>query len=265
MTVEDAIAFVSDIGANHFEIAEAAAGGDLSDDAFRARIKKAADENGVELSNYVVAADFSSDDVEGEIARTKEHIDRAAELGIPLLRHDVVPWGWRESDQADFERTLEKLIEPTREVADYAATKGITTSVENHGMAFNLPERIRRLIDLVDRKNFRTTLDVGNFLCLDENPVSAVTGNLPYASIVHLKDFYVRSEKPGEGWLETPAGNHLCGAIVGYGDMPIARILERVKQSGYDGPFTIEFEGLENPRLAVETGLANIRRIWEEV
>ena len=49
----------------------------------------------------------------------------------------------------------------------------------------NGSERVRRLLYLVDQPNFKTTLDVGNFLSVDENPVVAVAANAPYASIVH--------------------------------------------------------------------------------
>ena len=40
-------------------------------------------------------------------------------------------------------------------------------------------ERVQALIHAVDRVNFRTTLDVGNFVCVDEDSVAAVTNNLP--------------------------------------------------------------------------------------
>src|SRR3712207_8560418 len=41
--------------------------------------------------------------------------------------------------------------------------------------------------------------------------------NLPYASIVHFKDFYIRpaDTDPGEGWFRSRGGKYLRGAIVG--------------------------------------------------
>lgn len=49
------------------------------------------------------------------------------------------------------------------------------------------------VIHATDRPNFKTTLDVGNFMCADEDPVVEVKKNAPYASMVHIKDFYLRS------------------------------------------------------------------------
>ena len=228
-------------------------------------IRLHAEAKGVPLSNYSVGADFRSADLAAEIARVKQHIDTANALGIRYFRHDVVAWAWREDSQAEFEAIFDTLVQVSRELADYAAPLGITTSVENHGFCMNVSERVRRLVTAVDRPNFRTTLDIGNFLCVDELPESAVPLNLPYASVVHLKDFYHRDFVPGDGWLTTLAGNAIQGSIVGFGDLPMKRLLAAIKASGFDGPISIEYEGQVPDLQAIETGLANAMRIWNEV
>jgi sugar phosphate isomerase/epimerase len=233
--------------------------------ALIAAIKQRAGEKGVPLSNYAVGADFRLEDTAAEIARIKQHIDIAHALGIPFFRHDVVAWAWRDQDQAEFEETFAAIVPICQELADYAAPLGITTSIENHGFCFNNSERVRRLVHAVDRPNFRTTLDLGNFLCVDELPVSAVPRNLPIASVVHLKDFFIRDASPGEGWLATPAGNAIQGAIVGFGDLPMRRLLGLVKAAGFDGPIAIEYEGQVPDLLAIASSIANARRIWSEV
>lgn len=233
--------------------------------ALIAAIRDHAKAKGVPLSNYSVGADFRADDLPAEIARVKQHIDTAHTLGINYFRHDVVAWAWREDSQAEFEAIFDTLVQASRELADYAAPLGITTSVENHGFCLNGSERVRRLITHVDRPNFKTTLDIGNFLCVDEVPESAVPLNLPYASVVHLKDFYHRDFVPGDGWLKTLAGNAIQGCIVGNGDLPMKRLLAAVKASGFDGPISIEYEGQVPALYAIETGLANATRIWNEV
>jgi sugar phosphate isomerase/epimerase len=233
--------------------------------ALIAAIRDHAKARGVPLSNYSVAADFRAADLPAELARVKQHIDTAHALGISYFRHDVVAWAWRESSQAEFESIFGTLVEASRELADYAAPLGITTSVENHGFCMNGSERVRRLITHVDRPNFRTTLDIGNFLCVDEVPESAVPLNLPYASVVHLKDFYHRDFVPGSGWLTTLAGNAIQGSIVGFGDLPMKRLLAAIKASGFDGPIAIEYEGQVPDLQANETALANTLRIWSEI
>ncbi|MGC4190180.1 MAG: sugar phosphate isomerase/epimerase family protein [Thermomicrobiales bacterium] len=233
--------------------------------ALIAAIRSHAEAKGVTLSNYSTGANFNCDDPAAEVARVKRHVDAAYALGIPYFRHDVVAWARRDASQAEFEQIFAAIVPCCQEVADYAATLGITTSIENHGFFMNNSERVRRLIYAVDRPNFRTTLDIGNFLCVDELPESAVAKNLPYASVVHLKDFYVRDFVPGNGWLTTVAGNAIQGSIVGFGDLPMKRLLTLIKASGFDGPISIEFEGQVPDLLAIETGIANALRIWSEV
>ncbi|MBC7725913.1 MAG: sugar phosphate isomerase/epimerase [Burkholderiaceae bacterium] len=265
MDILDAIDWVADSSASHLEISIAGLGSQLIDDPdLVERIRGRAEARNVPLVNYVVAADFLDPDLEAQVTRLTAHLDVAHRLGIPLFRHDVVAWDWRESDQAEFERTFEAIVPVCRRIAEYAATLGITTSVENHGMSMNNSERVRRLVGAVDLPNFKVTLDVGNFLCVDELPQSAVPQTLPFASVVHLKDFYIRDFRPGDGWLSTVANRSILGAIVGFGDLPMRSIIGTIKASGFDGPISIEFEGLEDSLTGVGVGLANAQRIWNE-
>jgi sugar phosphate isomerase/epimerase len=219
----------------------------------------------VELANYVVGADFRDEDLEGQVERIRRHLDVAHAMGIRRFRHDVVAWAWRDADQAEFEATFARVVPVCQQIADHAAGLGIQTMVENHGFCFNNSERVRRLVHAVDRPNFGTLLDVGNFLCVDELPVPAVRQNLPIASVVHLKDFYLRDRAPSPAWLTTLSGAAILGAIAGFGDLPLRTILALVGASGFDGPVSIEFEGLEDDVLAVETGIATVRAMVAEV
>ena len=120
------------------------------------------------------------------------------------------------------------------------------------------------------------TIDVGNFLCVDERGENAVKKCLPYADMVHLKDFYIRDKARLAGvgglfdcdngsWFETVGGSMLRGAILGQGDLNIWKILGDVKHAGYDGDISIEFEGMEPCEAATETCLRTARTIWEQV
>src|SRR5690625_5192463 len=127
------------------------------------------------------------------VARVKSCVDLAERLGIRLMRHDVVAHAGHPGDDTPlFERALPSIVTASQEIARYAAARGITTSLENHGFFVQAADRIRRIIHAVDQPNFRTTLDVGNFVCVDEAPEVSVAQNLPYAMVVHFKDFYIR-------------------------------------------------------------------------
>ncbi|WP_210367547.1 sugar phosphate isomerase/epimerase [Bacillus sp. REN3] len=269
MSFLEAIDWVKGIGGEHFEVVPL--GFDLLENASLVKeIRKKAEDEGIELSNYAIGADFLKDDpdeVQLEIERVKKHVDIAHELGVKFMRHDVASRPPAEATIVNFIDDLPVLAEACREIADHARSYGIVTSVENHGFYVQSSDRVQLLVHKVGRPNFRTTLDVGNFLCADEDPVSAVKNNISLASMVHVKDFYHRPDDrdPGEGWFRTTAGNFLRGAITGQGDLDLRQILKIIKKSGYDGYLSLEFEGLEECRFGTRVGFENLRRIWQEV
>lgn len=269
MTILDIIDWIADNGGEHAEIVpldfDLTEQPELSD-----QIRQKALAKGIDLSNYAIGANFITDSEEAyeeEIQRVMKHVDQCHRMGIKLMRHDVASRPIPETTIHNFEADLDKVADACRRIADYAGQFGITTSVENHGYYVQASDRVQRLVRRVNRDNYRTTLDVGNFMCVDENSVVAVQKNLTIASMVHLKDFYLRPsyQNPGEGWFKTSHGNYLRGAIVGHGDIDMTEVLRAIKTSGYDGYISIEFEGLENCKAAVKIGLANVRRIWDEI
>ncbi|MBO1514859.1 sugar phosphate isomerase/epimerase family protein [Metabacillus bambusae] len=265
----EAIEWVAEQGGEHIEIVPMGFSLDDNPDLTNA-IRQKAENVGIEISNYAIGANFITSDeekYEQEVERVFKQVDIANLLGVKLMRHDVA---WRpieETSFQQFELDLPRLTDACKRIADYAATYGITTSVENHGYFIQASDRIQALLHHVNRENFKTTLDTGNFLCVDENPIKAVTKNISDASMVHIKDFYYRPAKhnPGEGWFQTAAGNYLRGSIVGHGDIDMYEVIKVIKHSNYDGFISIEFEGIENCKQASKISLDNVRRIWEQV
>ena len=269
LTVPDAVRWIAEQGGQHVEIVPM--GFSLIDNpALIEEIKAAAREVGIDISNYVIGANFavqeSDETLEEEIQSIMRHVDVAAALGVKRMRHDVAFRPAPEGTVAQFEADLPVLVKACQRIADYAAGFGITTSVENHGYYVQSSERIQRLLHETERENFKTTLDIGNFLCVDEDPVSAVKNNIAHASIVHAKDFYWRpsTRNPGEGWFQTSHGNYLRGAIVGHGDIDMPEVFRVMKQSGYEGYISVEFEGMEDCRTASRIAMDNVRRLWDE-
>lgn len=269
MSIIDAVQWVADQGGEHIEIVPNLGFSFDENPALVDDIREKANEVGIDISNYAIGANFITETEEAfhaEIERVKREVDIANRLGVKFMRHDVASRPISETTIKNFEQDLPKLTVACQEIADYANGYGITTSVENHGFYVQASDRVQSLINHVDRPNFKTTLDVGNFLCVDEDPVAAVKKNIPYASVVHVKDFLYRPAHlyPGEGWLQTTSGNYLRGTIVGHGDLSMREIIKVIKNSGYDGYISVEFEGMEECKQASKLGMANIRRLWDE-
>ena len=246
-------------GGSHMEVVPI--GFDVTDDLVD-RLRERSDQSGVAISNYLIAADFTKGtqaQYEAEIERVLREVDVASRLGVSRMRHDAA---WRkpaDATIAQFEADLPSLVTACQRIADYAAPLGIVTTVENHGYFVQHSDRVLMLVQAVNRPNFRLTVDVGNFLCVDEDPVAALQKCLPYAEMVHLKDFYVRYVRvsPGRGWFPSAGGYFLRGAMLGHGDVKLCDIAAVIEASGYNGYVSVEFEGLEESRMGSEEGLKN--------
>ncbi|MFS0781071.1 sugar phosphate isomerase/epimerase family protein [Bacillus sp. 1P06AnD] len=269
MTFLESISWVKENGGDHFEVVPIHFDLVEQPELIPSIRSKAASE-AIELSNYAIGANFiqpTESAYKEEINRVKKHVEAVKELGIHHMRHDVASRPIRDTHIQQYYEDLPLLVRACQEVADYAKQFGITTSVENHGYYLQASDRVQLLVQLVNRENFKTTLDIGNFLCVDENPVHAVMNNLPFASFIHIKDFYYRktNAEMGEGWFQSKSGHSLMGAIAGAGDMDMAAIMGLIKQSNYVGALSLEFEGIEDCMLGVTEGLKHIRRIWNQV
>jgi sugar phosphate isomerase/epimerase len=270
MDVLGAIRWIAENGGEFVELSPS--GYDLTDnpELVKAVVKEAASA-GIDIASYTIGANFiqeTEEAYEKEIERVMRQVDIAGALGVTRMRHDAGNRPVPENTIENLEKDLPKLADACRRVADHAKQYGITTSVENHGYHMQGSERVQRLILAVDRDNFRTTMDIGNFLCVDEDPVSAVKNNVSFASMIHFKDFYIRDESRGmgeEGWFQSSHGRRLRGAIVGHGDIDIPAVLKVIKDFGYDGYISIEFEGMEDCELGSRIGMANVKRIWNEL
>lgn len=270
MNVSQAFRWIAEQGGEHVEVCAIGVLNLLNFPEKVEEVVSASKAAGLSISNYCVGGNFVQPDEEAyrqEIETVKKHVEIASALGVRTMRHDVASRPKTEGTVEQFRSDLPKLVEACREIADYAAGFGITTSVENHGFYLQSSERVLTLVHEVDRPNFKATLDIGNFLCVDESPAPSVRRTLPHACMVHLKDFYVRpvTRNPGAGWFQSKDGNYLRGAIVGQGDIDIYEVLGIIRESGYDGFVSIEFEGMEENRKGSKIGLENVRRIWSEI
>jgi len=226
---------------------------------------------GITVTSYTVGANLLRPDPEelaAELERVKRKVDVGALLGVRRMRHDVAhgfPAGHR--GPKTWEAALKIIAPACREIAEYARRYRITTSMENHGRFAQASRRVLKLVRKVNHPNFGITIDIGNFMCVDEESVGAVRRLAKYASFVHAKDFHYKSRKedPGDGWFDTTGGNYLRGAIIGHGVVDVPKCLSILKAAGYTGWVSIEFEGLEDPRVGVEIGLKNLRRYLKKI
>ncbi|MBN2852850.1 MAG: sugar phosphate isomerase/epimerase [Clostridia bacterium] len=232
------------------------------------KIRLACEKEELYIANYATAADMLSGSyglLKDEIERLKKEVIIAQTLGVDKMRHDAT-FGYQASDPKarSFEHRLPVIAEGCYQVTKYAEEFGIKTMVENHGRYSQDSHRIEMLVNHVDQDNFGVLLDVGNFLCVDEDPVQAMGTLITYAFHIHFKDFHIKAGNefnPGEGWFCSRYGTYLRGAIIGHGDAPLSQCVNIMKTYNYQGTLSIEFEGMEDTLTGVALGYKNLKRL----
>jgi sugar phosphate isomerase/epimerase len=149
-------------------------------------------------------------------------VDIAAEIGAHSIRTNMYP-SKQPSGAAEIEEFLKFCVESFTDLCDYAAKQKINVIIENHGGVSSLPEVVLSLMKKVNKPNFGTLPDFGNFpKGLDK--YVAVDKLMAYAKGVSFKCFF---EGPGP-------------TEIAYDP---AKMFEVVERSSYNGFIGIEYEG----------------------
>lgn len=261
MTQFDTIAKAHELGFDSIEFITIDGSKDYALQCENARkLRAEADKYGMTITAYTIGGRLYNEDKEAlraEIERLKGQVDICAILGAPVMRHDVVYQLGNTVESRSFDAMLPTIAASVREITEYAATKGIRTCSENHGYIAQDSDRIERLINMVAHENYGALVDMGNFLCADENPAISVSRVAQFAFHVHAKDMIIRNKPISTiSSFQTRGSNYLIGVAVGEGDVPVEQCLRILKKAGYDGVASIEYEGvgdcIEGIKLAKE-------------
>lgn len=242
---------------------------DCTDPETAKRVLEYCNEKNLEVASFCTGADLlygSGGDLDAEVDRVCRIVDLAAMYGAKCFRHDVAYGCEKDSEYKLYANAIPRMAKGCLAISKYAKEKGIQTTTENHGFYSQDHMRVASLISAVNYDNFGALVDIGNFMCADEEPTVAVGVMAPYCKMVHAKDFYFKSGSeiaPGNGWFRSRAGNYLRAAIIGHGNAHACQSLGILKRSGYDGYISVEFEGHEDRLLGIKEGASNLRRFWE--
>jgi sugar phosphate isomerase/epimerase len=185
----------------------------------------------------------AADRAERVLAARNHHkwVDIAAVLGCHSIRCNV------HGDDSDPDAMLDRAAESFAALAHYAAAAGVNVLIENHSRGghygcFSEPGWLARLFRAVDRPNFGSLPDFGNFPA-GADRYDAVAQMMPFAKAVSAKCYEF-----GPGGEETRI------------DFP--RMLGIVRSAGYRGFVGIEYEG---PNLPEREGVVAAKRLLERI
>lgn len=163
----------------------------------------------------------------------KKAIDVCTIASIPFIRI----FGDKIESDAVQNEVIQRVISGIRELCTYAQGKKVEVLLEIHG-DFNTVETISEVINGVKEcENFGLLWDIEH-----SDKVYADGWKIfydlikPYIKHVHIKD-HARNDGSYE----------LC--LMGKGDIPIADIVKTLKEDGYTGYFSLEWEKKWHPEL----------------
>jgi sugar phosphate isomerase/epimerase len=195
---------------------------------------------GLDISGTAIGNDFCTADEakrSEHLATTRAWIDHSAVLGAPCIR--IFAGSVPKGDTEDAARA--RCVAGINQSLEYAATKGVALALENHGGITATPEQLLKIVEAVSPSPwFGVNFDGGNFRTED-----------PYADLAKIAPYAINAQVKVE---VTPAGKPKEPA-----DM--ARVLKILREAGYRGFVTLEYEAAEDPFTAIPEHLKTLRRL----
>jgi sugar phosphate isomerase/epimerase len=194
---------------------------------------------GLDISGTAVGNTFThapGPQLEKEIAHVKKWVDHSVALGAPVIRIFAgnLPKGTAEAD------ARKRAVDAIQQCCEYAAQHGIFLALENHGGIVTTAEQTLAIVKEVRSDWFGVNLDTGNFHGPD--PYRELEQVAPYAVNVQIKTEISVANGPR-------------------GEADLGRQIDILKKVGYRGYVALEYEGREDPKIAVPRYLATLRKL----
>lgn len=251
--IENCIDHAARMGFDGVEILEV----QMTDDSngYLQKLKQHAFLHGLDLMGFSTHQGFVSPDAavrEANVDKTIRSMEKAAALGIPTMRINTGRWGTTKSfDDLMANRGIEPRLEgytdddgfdwvigSLEKVVPRAEALGVTLGLENHWGLGLTPEGVLRIVEAIGSPWLQVTLDTGNFL---EDPYGRLEKLAPRTVLLQAKTYY-----GGGNWYTL--------------DLDYARIAAIMRAAGFNGYVSLEFEGKEDPMIAVPRSLELLRR-----
>lgn len=174
--------------------------------------------------------------IEENIKLAESHIDIAAGLGSPFIR----VFGGAIQPGLSHAAAIKRAAERLRRMAEYAAPRGVTVLLETHD-DFVRPDLLRRVLEAADHSGAGALWDIHHPWRIAEKPIAETWEALrPWIKSVDLKDS-VTDFSARHGYRFVPLGQ---------GEVPLGDALKLLKDDGYDGWLTFEWEKRWHPDIA---------------
>ena len=213
-------------------------------------LKKAADDRGLRISSLSSHAPLAKPDVAVEYLR--QSIRYAVEVGAPMIMVDDGPtptWTTEDENYTLMRYTLQ-------EAALVAEPRGIKIAIETHGPYTATPERLQKIMKLVDSPALTINLDTGNSYLSENDPHEWLEQIVGQVSHMHAKDISVEDAKRLRGKVRG-----MLGCACGDGVIDWERIVTTLAKADHDVVLSVECGSLD----AAQKSYTYLRRLIESV
>jgi sugar phosphate isomerase/epimerase len=225
--------------------------------AYLQKLKRQAFRKGVSficLSTHQTFLTPDADKMTREVEHTEKCIEICYALGVPCLRINTGRWGTIEDfDELMKKRGIEPMLPGHTEEEGFkwviggierclarAEKCGVMLALENHWGLARTPEGQMRILNAIPSPWLGALMDTGNFL---EDPYDKLKMIAPKTIYVQAKTYYGGGE-----WYTL--------------NLDYQRIAKILSDVGYTGYIASEYEGKENPDLAVPKSIALLRKAF---
>ena len=193
--------------------------------------------NGVSLSGIAIRTEMcqAGGAIRAEeVRRIQQWVDAAELLGAPHVRVFAgnLPGGASEK------QGIEWVVEAMKPACDYAAKRGITLGIENHGGMTARAATTLEILRRVDSPYAGINLDISNFEGkTDDEMYSDIQACVPHASHAHIRDLFGATKRP----------------------IDLDCVWRLFVQGEYKGYMSAEYEAEEDPMTGVPKLLEKIK------
>jgi len=230
------------------------------------RLKQLADDAGAVVFSYVGIADLAvpPPELQKSVDVVFMLLDRAAALGARSIF--LLPELHKQDLPLENERAW--LIEGLGKVAERAQAMQLTILCENIDYPPMRPlmgrgSQCRDLCATVNSPAFRLIYDAAAPLFVGEDAFQTLEEMGPYVGHVHVKNFRkLAPGEPADRYLESDDGSRYTGTTLDAGVISIAEILQALRKRDYNGTIQIEYQGVDDPRVALKHNVAYLRNLF---
>ncbi len=217
-------------------------------------VKKAAEENGIEISGLTpynsYFNDLNDELRQKEIDDILKVIDACQVLDAHYIR--IYGGNLQAGDTDHLPERRARLVEAMRFLGDKAAEKDVTLVIENHFNTMCVSAReSAEMIKEINHPNVRILYDQANLSFTGkEDYQQAIAIQQDYVAYMHVKDLVF---KEGVAFTSDEVSHpdeskrNVYTRIIGEGVVPWPEILRSVREHGYDGWLSMEYERRWHP------------------